>query len=301
MHEITERATILQRQVERQRFSGDDPVVELVPRLSQAEIVARVIAAERTGATLALGETRYNPNEDLAAAALREAAGSLHSWGFAVARVRLDEASRAHDPALQQRVSLFKALTRHLSAIIYVPLGEKLRLGLPELDEVLRGLDLLPPAESLHYRDELDRLLTLREAAAGGDRFLAAAWTFVRAQLAMAGGQDEAALLWLLNIAARQPVIAEGYLGELLGRARRQLLTLIGEPNPGDPATPLDPVRPRELFNALTARLSADMGRDLTQGMQFFAVTEYIAADLADDRQGSEATPPRKSKQTKAQ
>ncbi|HEY8600515.1 MAG TPA: hypothetical protein VIL85_18910, partial [Thermomicrobiales bacterium] len=61
MREITERAAILQRQVERQRFAGEDPVVELVPRLSQAEVVARVIAAERAGATLALGETRYNP------------------------------------------------------------------------------------------------------------------------------------------------------------------------------------------------------------------------------------------------
>ncbi len=296
MREITERAAALQRQVERQRFAGDDPVVELVPRLSQAEIVARVIAAERTGATLALGETRYNPNEDLAEAALREAAASLRSWGFAVARVRLDEASRAHDPSLQQRVSLFKALTRHLSAIIYVPLVEKLRLGLPELDDALRGLDLLPPAESLHFRDELDRLLTLREAAAGGDQFLATAWTFVRAQLAMAGGQDEAALLWLLSVAARQPAITDGYLGELLGRARRQILTLIGEPDPGDPATPIDPVRPRELFNALTARLSTDLGRDLLQGMRYFAVTEYVAADLADDRQGNKSTTPRKGK-----
>jgi len=301
MREITERAAALQRQVERQRFAGEDPVVELVPRLSQAEIVARVIAAERTGATLAVGETRYNPNEDLAEAALGEAAGALRSWGFAVARVRLDEASRAHDPALQQRVSLFKALTRHLSAIIYVPLGEKLRLGLPELDAVRQGLDLLPAAESLHFRDELDRLLTLREAAAGGDQFLAAAWTFVRAQLAMAGGQDEAALLWLLSIAARQPAIGEGYLADLLGRARRQLLTLIGAPDPGDPTTPIDPVRPRELFNALTARLSAELGRDLTQGMQYFAVTEYVAADLADDRQGSKSTPQRKSKNAKSQ
>ncbi|HEY8600710.1 MAG TPA: hypothetical protein VIL85_19895, partial [Thermomicrobiales bacterium] len=206
-----------------------------------------------------------------------------------------------HDPTLQQRVSLFKALTQHLSAIIYVPLGEKLRLGLPELDEVLRGLDLLPPAESLHFRDELDRLLTLREAAAGGDRFLAAVWTLVRAQLAMAGGQDEAALLWLLNIAARQPAITEGYLGELLRRARRQILTVIGEPDPDDPATPIDPVRPRELFNALTARLSADLGRDVTQGMQFFAVTEYVAADLADDQPGGEPTPPRKGNKAKSQ
>ncbi len=296
MREIAERAAALQRQVERQRFAGDDPVVELVPRLSQAEIVARVIAAERTGAPLALGEMRYNPNEDLAEAALREAAASLRSWGFAVARVRLDEASRAHDPALQQRVSLFKALTRHLSAIIYVPLVEKLRLGLPELDDALRGLDLLPSAESLHFRDELDRLLTLREAAAGGDQFLATAWTFVRAQLAMAGGQDEAALLWLLSVAARQPAITDGYLGELLGRARRQILTLIGEPDPGDPTTPIDPVRPRELFNALTARLSTDLGRDLLQGMQYFAVTEYVAADLADDRQGNKSTTPRKGK-----
>jgi hypothetical protein len=77
MREITERAAALGREVERQRFAGDDPVVALVPRLSQAEIVARVIAAERTGAALAIGEGRYSPTEDLAEAALREALGAL--------------------------------------------------------------------------------------------------------------------------------------------------------------------------------------------------------------------------------
>ncbi len=297
MREITERAAALGREVERQRFAGDDPVVALVPRLSQAEIVARVIAAERTGAALAIGEGRYSLTEDLAEAALREALGALRSWSFAVARVRLDEAARAHDPATQQRVALFKALTRHLSALIYVPLGEKLRLGLPEFDAARRDLDLLPPVESLHYRDELDRLLTLREAATGGDPFLAAAWTLVRAQLAMSAGQDEAALLWLLGLAARQAPAPEGYLAELTDRARRQILALIGEPLPDAGEKPSEAVRPRELFNALIARLGADLGRDLAQGMQYFALTEYVPAGIADEegrtlpRRRASATP----------
>ena len=292
MHEITRRAAELKRQVERRRFAGDDPVVALTPRLSQAEIVARTIAAERAGAALTIGEVRFNPSEDLADAAIRGAIGALRGHSFAAARARLDEAAeRASDPAGQQRISLFKALTRHLSALIYVPLGEKVRLGLADLDETLRGLDLLPPAERLHYRDEIDRLLTLREAAAGGDPFLDAAWTLARAQLSLNAGQDEAALLWLLRLAARaRPAAsdaapADGYLADLIARARAQILTMIGAPPTpaGESAKPPEPVRPRELFNALAARLGADLGRDVLQGIGFFALTEYVATDLADE------------------
>lgn len=287
MDKISERVTALRREVEKQRFAGDDPVVSLVPRLSQAEIVARVIAAERTGAVLTLGTFRYNPSEDLAAAALHEAIAALRVWRFAAARVHLEEATRGQDAALQQRVSLCKSLVRHLSALIYVPLGEKLRLGLAEFDAARRGLDLLPEAESLHYRDEIDRLLTLREAAAGGDPFLIAAWSLVRAQLAMSAGQDEAALIWLLGLATRQIPAPEGYLADLLGRARRQILSALGETLPDDPAHSTDPVRPRELFNALLARLSTDLGRDLAGGMQFFALDDYHPADIeAEAREG---------------
>lgn len=283
MDKLSERVAALRREVERQRFAGDDPTVALVPRLSQAEVVARVIAAERTGAALTIGESHYSPGEDLAEAALHEATAALRAWRFAAARVHLDEAARGHDAALQQRVALFKALTRHLAALIYVPLGEKLRLGLAEFDEARRGLDRLPETEALHYRDELDRLLALREAAAGGDPFLVAAWSLVRAQLALNAGQDEAALIWLLGLAARSVAAPEGYLADLLGRARRQILSAIGEPPPDDPELSPEAVRPRELFNALVARLSADLGRDLAGGMQYFALDDYHPADLATE------------------
>lgn len=280
MDKISERVAALRRDVEQQRFAGDDPVVALVPRLTQPEIVARVIAAERTGAALTIGESRYSPSDDLAEAAFLEAVAATRTWRFAAARVHLDTAARGHAPLLQQRVALFKALVRHLSALIYVPLGEKLRLGLAEFDEARRGLDLLPQAESLYYRDELDRLLALREAAAGGDPFLVAGWTLVRAQLAINAGQDEAALVWLLGLAARQGTTFEGYLADLLARGRHQLLAAIGDAVPDAPELPDEPVRPRELFNALIARLSADLGRDLAGGMQFFAVDEYRSADI---------------------
>jgi hypothetical protein len=291
MHEITRRTAELKRQVERRRFAGDDPVVALTPRLGQAEIVARTLAAERAGAALTIGEVRYNPSEDLAEVAIRSAVGALRSQSFAAARVRLDEAAeRAQEPESQQRISLFKALTRHLSALIYVPLHEKLRLSLADLDETLRGLDLLPAAERLHYRDEIDRLLTLREAAAGGDPFLDTAWILVRAQLAMSAGQDEAALLWLLRLAARlsptTPGTAapDGYLTDLTARAQQHILTMIGLPPspPDEGAKPPESVRPREFLNALTERLSTDLGRDVTQGMGFFALREYVGAEIAD-------------------
>ncbi len=220
------------------------------------------------------------------------AIGALRGWSFAAARGRLDEAGeRAHDPALQQRVALFKALTRLLSALIYTPLDEKPRGGLGDLDGVLAGLDRLTAEERLHYRDEADRLLNLRETAAGGDPFLAAAWTLIRVRLALAAGQDEAAIVWLLHLAARHapaataaPGGAEGYLGTLLGRARAHLLARIGVADPAGPEDGAAPAKngaphPRELSNALVAHLSDAFGRDLARGTELFALNEYVAAD----------------------
>ena len=296
MAEIAQRIAELRRQIERERFAGGDPVVELSAQLDPAEIAARTLAAERAHAVLAIGEARHNPSEDLAETALRAAIGALRSWGFAAARARLDDASgQSHEPRVQQRITLFKQLTRHLSAIVYTPLAEKLRLTLADLDETTRSLDLLVDAERLHYRDEIDRLLALREAAARGDPFLAAAWTLLRAQVAMSAGQDEAALLWLLHLAAGQASApSDGYLADLLARARATLAAMIGLPlpAPADPAAKVEAVRPRDLFNALTARLAADLGRDVVQGMQQFALTEWIAPEVAEN---GEARPTRKS------
>jgi hypothetical protein len=246
MTKIFERVAELKRGIERDRFAGNDPVVAITPDLDGAEIVARVLAAER-----------------------------------------------AHDPVVQQRVSLLKALTRGLSALIYVPLDEKLRLGLADLDATLDTLDLLPDAERLHYRDELDRLLNLREAAASGDPFLDAAWTLTRAQLAMAAGQDEAALVWLLRLPSRHILeggvrVGDGYLADLIARARQRLLIMLGIPGttPEEGEKPPEAVRPRELFNALAARLAVDLGRDMVAGIRFFAINEYMSAEIAEEGTG---------------
>jgi len=300
MGEIDERMAAIGREIERQRFAGENPELVLKPRLAQAEIVALTLAAERAGTALTIGEARYHPGADLAEGALHEAIAALRTWGFGAARARLDEAARrAVDPLTQQRATLFKALIRHFSAIIYVPLEEKLHLGLADLDEALQGLDLLPRAESVHYRDEIDRLLALREAAAEGDPSLAAAWTLIRAQLAINAGQDEAALLWLLRLAAARRLGPEGggtgYLIELVERARARILAPIAPLVEGEvaPATP-EAVRPRELFNAIVARLGVDLARDLTQGLTRFALTDYVPTDLAPTEEA--ATPRRAAK-----
>jgi hypothetical protein len=302
MAEIDERMAAIGREIERQRFAGDDPELALKPRLAQAEIVALTLAAERAGSALTIGDIRYYPGADLAEGALNEAIVALRTWGFGAARARLDEAARrAADQLIQQRATLFKALIRHFSAIIYVPLHEKLRLGLAELDEALTGLDLLPRTEIIHYRDEIDRLLALREAAAEGDPFLAATWTIIRAQLAINAGQDEAALLWLLRLAAARRLGPEGggtgYLVELVERARAQILTTIAPLAEGE-AVPAPPegVRSRELFNAIVARLGVDLGRDLMQGLSRFALTEYMPTDLAPSDEGASAAPRRTGK-----
>lgn len=312
---IAARIAAARRQIERQRFAGEDPVVDLPPRLGRADLAARVLAAERAGALVALDGERFNPREDLAEAALRDAIDALRSWRFAAARARLAEASeRAHAPVLQQRVALFKALTRLLAALIYTPLDEKPRGGtLAGLDEVLAGLDHLSENERLHYRDEADRLLNLRESAAGGDPFLTAAWTLIRAQLALSGGQDEGALVWLLRLAAQTGAgqTAAGanaaYLSDLLQRARTHILTLIGDTGAAAAAAEATPapagdtaIQPRDLANALVAHLSATFGRDLARGTELFALNEYIDAGVAT-RAPSRAPSSRRGVQLNAQ
>jgi hypothetical protein len=284
MVEIARRVDELRRQIERERFAGGDPVVEVDARLDPAEVVARTLAAERAQALLAIGAERLNPSEDRAEAALRGAIGALRSWGFAAARMRLDEAAgQSHDPATQQRITLFKQLARHLSAIVYTPLSDKLRLALADLDEASRHLDLLADAERLHYRDEIDRITALRDAAAKGDPYLNAAWTLLRAQMALGAGQDEGALVWLLHVAASHPAPeSDSYLADLVGRARAHLAGMIGL-SETDAAEKAEAVRPRDLFNALAARLTADLGRDVVQGMNQFALSDWIAPDVAEE------------------
>jgi hypothetical protein len=290
-----ERLSAAMRAIERERFAGADPAVVVPPDAVPAEIAARVLAAERLHAVLLLDGVPFNPGEDLAEAALRRAFAALHSWSFAAARVHLDEAAtRSHDAVTQQRATLLKALTRLLSAIVYVPLHEKLRVGLAGFDEDVSGLDRLTGEEHLHYRDEADRLLNLREAAAAGDSFVGATWTLLRAQVAMAAGQDEAALLWLGRLAARNlpPEQVAGadeeYLATLLVNTRHYLLAMLTPPDlEAAPVAPAEAVRPRELFNALAARLSAAWERDLAANLAVFAPREYVAPELAGATPGS--------------
>lgn len=284
MAEIGRRIEEWRRRIERERFAGGDPAVTLEPGLEPGEVAARALAAERAHAILVVGDERHNPSEDRAEAALRGAFGALRSWGFAAARVRLDEAAeQSHDPATQQRITLGKQLARHLSAIVYTPLGEKVRLALADLDEASRPLDLLADAERLHYRDEIDRISALRDAAAKDDPYLWAAWTILRAHLALGAGQDEGALVWLLHLAARHPVPeTDAYLADLTARARATIVGMLGLVE-GEDEAKIEPVRPRDLFNALAARLSADLGRDVVQGMNRFALSEWIAPDVADE------------------
>jgi hypothetical protein len=290
-----ERLNAAMRVIERQRFAGGDPAVVLPADAAPAEIVARTLAAERLHAVLVIGEEFFNPGEDLAEAALRRAFAALRNWSFAAARIHLDEgAARSHEAPTQQRATLLKALTRLLSAIVYVPLHEKLRVTLAGFDDVVSGLDRLAGEERLHYRDEADRLLNLRQAAAEGDAFLEATWTLLRAQVALAAGQDEAALLWLARLSAQRLPSApatgpdDEYLAGLLARTRQNLLAMIlpADAEAGQSA-PAEPVRPRELLNALAARLSATWGRDLAANLAIFAPRDYVAPELASNTPGA--------------
>ncbi len=278
----------------RERFAGRDPAVRGPSGTRAAATLARVLAADREGATVDLGGERVNPGEDRAEEALQRALGALGQWGFDVVRRELAVAAvLARAPERQQRIELVRALAGLLRALVLTEPGERLRGEEITARGVLARLDALPLAERDHYAAEVARLLGhWRAAADGGEDWRA--WALLRGRLAQRQGgiADEAALAWALRAWDRrdpdQPE-PDADLIALLAAARATFLPLAaGVEAPEAVAArerAVEPPRALDVLAAVAAALARpdrDGAGEPFAGTRRFALVPYHAtADAA--------------------
>ncbi|MDP8922941.1 MAG: hypothetical protein M3O34_08715, partial [Chloroflexota bacterium] len=250
-------------------------------------IAARAVAAERANASLVLDGVRLRLHDDAAEASLRAALAALRIWNTAEAKQRLDAAgTRAVDPALQQRIGIWRLLVGLVEQVVRVEPEQELR-GEPErwaLD-YLRGADRLAEAERDYYRAEVARLVAERVAAEQDPASTSAMlWYVLRARRALAADEPLAALIWLLRVArvTAERLPGDEYLGNLLERARTLVRLELGDV----PAEEVDAAREAakglqawDVYRALTARLGEALGVDVQRETARFNVRPYRSAE----------------------
>jgi hypothetical protein len=228
------RVRAIVESLERARFAGASPRVEAAADASADEVAARVLAAERLGLPLVLGEQTHHLHEQRAWEGLWAAQDAVGRWSFGEADARLDRASAvAVDPALQQRLGLWKLFSALARRLIRAHPEETLRgdPARPALD-LLAAADRLSEAERSHYRAEVERLVGVHAAArAGADSVERALWYVVRARLTLAADEPLAALAWCVRLGRLQAdrLPADPYLTGLLEKARTYVLLVLGE------------------------------------------------------------------------
>ena len=303
---ILEQYDAIKRDLDTRRFRGEDPPIPLSPEEKREVVVAKVLAAQSLHAVLDLGGEPFNPDEESAAKRLAAGQRVLDFWSFRDARRIFDEAAkraRAHD--LQQRITLFRLLTDFLKEIVTTDYDKSLNAGVKAaMTDPLARLDRLPPEELAHYRGEVERIWAVREELKT-DSFLQTTWLLVQARIALDSSEGVFGLTWLLSATHlnRDRLQPGPYLEEMLGRARRRILRLIGEPveeaegeasDPADGASsagkggkqPDDRVRPWDLMESLSAALTEAYGEDPRAAQRAFRVKRYIAGDVPEDDEG---------------
>lgn len=275
----------------RDRFAGRDPAVRGPGGARAAATLARLLAADREGAPIALGKAapwpRVNPSEDRAEDALQRAIGALGHWGFAVARHELGlAASLARVAARQQRIALVKALLGLVRAIVLTPPGEPLRGEDATARGVLARLDALTLEERDHYATEIARLLDHWRAAATDDDDWCA-WALLRGRLALREGAiaAESAMAWALRAwnrgAASGERSADPSLDALLAAARASfapLLTGVEAPTLLDArGRPVDPPRAGDVLAAVASSLALEGHHEPFVVTRRFALAPYHA------------------------
>lgn len=169
---LVRRATELGRALERARFGGANPVVEVPAGASALEAAASVLAAERANALLRLDGRLYNTREDRAEADLGKALAALRAWSFGAAEALLDAAEvNAAEPSLQQRIALWKLLAQLVRRVVMTDPDEGLRGHLERWAlEHLEHADRLLGPERAYYRAEVERLVGAHAAARRADQ-----------------------------------------------------------------------------------------------------------------------------------
>jgi hypothetical protein len=274
-------------ELERARFRGANPVVEVPDGAGALEVAARVLAAERLNARLRIGRRDYNVQEDRAEAGFQQALAALRNWSFPAAQARLDAAgSRAADPALQQRIGLWKLLAQLVRRLVLADPEQKLT-GSPErvaLEQV-RGADRLPADEREHYRAEVERIVHAHAAAREGtDPLPRTLWYVLRARLALAVDEPVLSLVWCVRAANTNAghLTPDQYLAGLLESGRRYVLLALGELSPEEASEAREGLKgfqAWDLYRALTAQLSQAYGLDVHRETARFSIAPYQETD----------------------
>jgi hypothetical protein len=283
---LAARVAELGRELDRDRFGGGNPVVVVPPGAGPLEVAARALAAERMNALLRLDGREYNPREDRADADLQRALAALRAWSFGAAESLLDTAgSQVREPALQQRIGVWKLLARLVRRLVMTDLDEELRgdPGRRALEQV-DGADRVPSGEREHYRVEIGRLVAEHRAAgqgAAGDGGLSRTlWLVLRARLALAAGEPLPALGWCLRAAGATAdrLAPDEYLANLLAQGRQFVLLAVGELS-GDAAAEAREatkgLQAWDLYRALVARLGEVYGLDVHRETARFSIASY--------------------------
>ncbi len=284
---LFERVGELTRDLERARFGGANPPIDVPAGASPLEIAARVLAAERANALLRLDGRLCNPQEDRAESDLRRALAAFRSWSFGAIRGLLEGAgARATDPALQQRIALWKLLADLVQRLVSADPEATLR-GDPSRPalEYLDAADRLDGPESLHYRAEVGRLVAEHATARSEPTSLSRAlWYLLRARLALASDEPVLAIAWCVRAAraAADRLGTDDYLGNLLDLGRRYVLLAMGELEPSAATAARDELRSFQawdLYHALAAHLGRAFAVDAHRETSRYSIAPYEAAD----------------------
>jgi hypothetical protein len=286
--QLERRVRAIGETLERARFAGASPRIELRPDDGLADAVARALAADRFGVPLVIGDRVHHLHEERAWDLLHAAQAAQRTFRFGDASARLDRAAAmAVDPGLQQRLGLWKLIVALVERLVRAAPTEDLR-GDPArpILSALASADLLPDSERTHYQREIRRLVETRARArvepSSPERML---WYVVRARVALAANEPLAALIYCAQLGRLVPPepAPDQYLTGLLDQTRLFLLLQLGEP-PDDDALTAARTSTRDLqawdvYRALVAHLGMAHGLDPQREAGRYTVEPYRDVD----------------------
>jgi len=284
---LERRVRAIGETLERARFAGSSPRIEITADHSLDDAMARALAADRFGAPLVIGGQAYYLHEERAWDLLRSAQSSQRAFRFGEANARLDRAAAsAADPGLQQRLGLWKQIVALVERLVRASPTEELR-GDPArpLLGALASADLLPDPERQHYQDEVRRLVqTHAQARAESSSFERILWYTVRARMALAANEPLAALAYAVQLGRLVPAepSPDPYLTGLLDQARLYLLLHLGELSDDDAAAARGATRDLQawdVYRALVAHFGTVLGLDLQREAARYTVEPYRDVD----------------------
>jgi hypothetical protein len=285
--DLADRVAAVNRELERARFGGANPVVDVPDDAEPLDVAARILAAERANAFLRMGGRLYNPQQDRAERGLQRALTAVRYSNFLAAQGLLDgAAARAAGPGLQQRIGLWKLLVSLVQRLVRADPDEPLRgdPGRPALD-FLQGADRLSEAEREHYRVEVRRLVELHATARSGDDPLPRTlWYLLRARLALALDEPVMALVWCVRAARTnaERVESDEYLRKLLDQGKSFVLLAMGEVSDeeaGEVREQIKGLQAWDLYHALTAQLGSLYSLDAHREIARFSIAPYQEID----------------------